>query len=151
MTPKELIIKYVAEKFYDKKIKLKDLTDAERVRFYSSFEKFSSFEKNDIFRKIVEGASRSNSDVSALAQRLGPWGRNLLMFSVLVSLYTIANAEDKMQATVREIAITGSGVAGGIAGGAAAGLVCGPAAPACVAVGAIIGGALAALGVSLFW
>jgi len=151
MKPKDLIIKYVAEKFYGKKIEFKRLSDAEKIRFYANFERFSNFEKNDIFRKIVDGSSRSNAEVTAFAQRLGPIGRNLVVFSVLASLYTIAMAEDKVQTTVREVAITGAGVAGGIAGGATAGLVCGPAAPACVAVGAIIGGALAAFGVSLFW
>ncbi len=45
----------------------------------------------------------------------------------------------------------GGGIAGGIAGGAAAGLVCGPGAPVCVGIGAFVGGALAAFGVSLFF
>jgi len=37
----------------------------------------------------------------------------------------------------------------GAAGGAAAGLICGPGAPACVTVGAFVGGTLGALGMDL--
>lgn len=39
----------------------------------------------------------------------------------------------------------------GIGGGAIAGLACGPGAPVCITIGAFVGGAVAALGVDLFW
>ena len=58
-------------------------------------------------------------------------------------------AEDKAAAAKEEAAVTGAGIGGGIAGGAIAGLACGPGAPVCVGIGAFVGGALAAFGVSL--
>lgn len=48
---------------------------------------------------------------------------------------------------MKEVAVTGAG----IAGGALAGLACGPGAPVCVAIGAFVGGALAAFGTDYFW
>ena len=75
----------------------------------------------------------------------------MIVVSLALSAYNIAVAEDKVDASKREVAITGAGVAGGIAGGALAGLACGPGAPVCVTVGAFVGGALAALGVDWMW
>ena len=63
----------------------------------------------------------------------------------------MATADDKVDATKRELTVTGAGIGGGIAGGALAGLACGPGAPVCVVVGAFVGGALAAFGVDYFW
>jgi hypothetical protein len=78
-------------------------------------------------------------------------GRGLLVVSIAISVYSVANAEDKASAVRRELAVTGAGIGGGIAGGAVAGLACGPGAPVCVTVGAFVGGALAAFGVDFFW
>ena len=64
---------------------------------------------------------------------------------------TIATAEDEVAAAEEEAAVTGAGIAGGIAGGALAGLSCGPGAPVCVGIGAFVGAALAASGVSLMF
>lgn len=66
-----------------------------------------------------------------------------------VGVHLIIDAEAR-QAYSKEIVITGAGI-GGIAGGALAGLACGPGAPVCVTVGAFVGGALAAFGVSITW
>lgn len=74
-----------------------------------------------------------------------------IFVSVAISVYTIATADNKFDAAGKEIAVTGASIAGGIAGGALAGLACGPGAPVCVTVGAFVGGALAAFGVSAIW
>lgn len=66
-------------------------------------------------------------------------------------VYQVASAQDKAGTAKRELVSTGAGVGGGILGGAVAGLACGPGAPVCVAVGAFVGGALAAFGVDFFW
>ena len=76
--------------------------------------------------------------------------RGLILFSIGLSAYTIATSTNKTETAMREAALTGAGIGGGIAGGALAGLACGPGAPVCVTVGAFIGGALSALGVSRF-
>jgi hypothetical protein len=78
-------------------------------------------------------------------------GRGLIVLSIGVSVYTVATADDPVDAAGRELAVTGGGVGGGIAGGALAGLACGPGMPVCVTVGAFVGGALAAFGVDYFW
>ena len=84
-------------------------------------------------------------------RKLSYAGRGLIVISIALSVYTVATADDKLNAASREATITGAGIGGGLAGGAIAGLVCGPGAPVCVTVGAFVGGALAAFGVSIAW
>lgn len=84
-------------------------------------------------------------------RRLSYAGKGLIALSIALSVYTAATAEDKVDAAGRELAVSGAGIGGGIAGGALAGLACGPGAPVCVTVGAFVGGALAAFGVSMIW
>jgi len=115
------------------------------------FERLSTSEKNRIYERIVRSAGRSNADVTTLTRRLGTAGRGLVVLSVALSVYNVAVAENKTQAAGREAVSMGAGIAGGIGGGALAGLACGPGAPVCVTVGAFVGGALAAFGVSWFW
>jgi hypothetical protein len=112
------------------------------------FEYLSKPERNRIFVEIVESSGRSNPRVTAAMQRIGHAGRGLIVLSVALSTYNVAVAENKSLAVARKATITGAGIGGGIAGGALAGLACGPGAPVCVTVGAFIGGALAAFGVS---
>lgn len=115
------------------------------------FNKLTSLQKDAVYAEIVKSAGRSNPKVTAVMRQLSYAGRSLIVVSIAMSAYTIASAENKLQATGREAAITGAGIGGGIAGGALAGLACGPGAPVCVTVGAFVGGALAAFGVSFVW
>ncbi|PZO67871.1 MAG: hypothetical protein DI498_02540 [Paracoccus denitrificans] len=73
--------------------------------------------------------------------------------SLGVAIYNVAEADpaDRPRVAAREGAILGGGVAGGALGGAAAGLICGPGAPICSSIGAVVGGALGAFGMSLFF
>lgn len=116
-----------------------------------SFEGLSAAEKNAVYAEIVASAGKSRPEVTAMMQRLSHAGRGLIFVSLGISVYTVATADDKLQAASREAALTGAGVGGGIAGGALAGLACGPGAPVCVTLGAFIGGGLAAFGVATFW
>ena len=84
-------------------------------------------------------------------KKLSHAGRGLIVISIALSVYTVATAENKVDAAGKEIVVTGAGIGGGIAGGALAGLACGPGAPVCVTVGAFVGGALVAFGVGLAW
>ena len=73
----------------------------------------------------------------------------MIIFSLAVSVYNVATAEDKAKAAVNEGVVIGGGFAGGAAGGAVAGLACGPGAPVCVTIGVFVGGALGAFGADL--
>lgn len=115
------------------------------------FDQLTPAQKNSVYGEIVRSSGQSNPRVSATMRRLSYAGRGLVVLSIALSVYTVATAEDKVDAAGRELAVSGAGIGGGIAGGALAGLACGPGAPVCVTVGAFVGGALAAFGVSMMW
>ena len=117
----------------------------------ADFTKLDNAQQNRVYAEIVKSAGKPNARINAAMPRLSRAGRGLLFLSLAVSVYEVANADDKIEAAGRELAVTGAGIGGGIAGGALAGLACGPGAPVCVTVGAFIGGALAAFGVDLLW
>lgn len=114
-----------------------------------TFSELSAVDQDKVYAEIVKAAGRSNPKVNAALLKWRYVGRGLIVISIGVSVYNIATAEDPGAQAVEEVAVTGAGIAGGVAGGAAAGLVCGPGAPVCVTVGGLVGGALAAFGVSL--
>lgn len=115
------------------------------------FAQLSTPQKNAIYASIVTSAGKSNAAVTKAMSRLSFAGKGILGLSLALSAYTIATSDNKVAATQKEAATLGASIAGGIAGGAMAGLACGPGAPACVTVGAFVGGALAAFGISSFW
>lgn len=117
----------------------------------AKFQALTNSQQQAVYGAIVESAGKSNPKVSATMRRLSNAGKGLIVLSLGLSIYRIAVAEDKVDAAAQEAAITGAGIGGGVAGGAIAGLACGPGAPVCVGVGAFVGGALAAFGVSFFW
>ncbi len=117
----------------------------------ADFGLLNSAQKDRIFAAIVESAGEANPRVMEQMRVASRAGRALLVFSIAMSVYNIATSNDKVNATKKEIVITGAGIAGGALGGAAAGLMCGPGAPACVVVGAFVGGAMAAMGVEWAW
>jgi hypothetical protein len=117
----------------------------------ANFNRLSAAQQNNVYGEIVKSAGKSNPTVTAAMRNLSRAGRGLLFLSLALSIYTIANSDNKPRAIAREATITGAGIGGGIAGGALAGLACGPGAPVCVTIGAFVGGALAAFGVSALW
>lgn len=108
-------------------------------------------QKNSVYAEIVKSAGKSNPKITATMRKLSGAGRGLIFISIALSVYTVATAENKSKAVVKEVTVAGAGIGGGIAGGALAGLACGPGAPLCVTVGAFVGGALVAFGVSSLW
>lgn len=108
-------------------------------------------QKNAIYASVVSSAGKPNLVVSTTMRRLSYAGKGVIYVGIAVAVYHIATSTDKVAATGTELVITGAGIGGGIAGGAMAGLACGPAAPVCVGIGAFVGGALAAFGVSFLW
>ncbi len=117
----------------------------------ANFNNLPSSSKEAVYAEVVKSAGKSDPVMTNRIQRLAPAARGLVVLSIAVAVYNIAVAEDKMSAAGREVVIAGAGVGGGFAGGAVAGLACGPGAPVCVTIGAFIGGALSAFGVSMFW
>ena len=104
-----------------------------------------------VYGEIVAAAARTNPRVNAQTVRIGRAGRGLLLLSVAISVYTVWNADDKVAAAEKEVAVTGAGIAGGVAGGMLAGLACGWGAPVRATIGAFVGGAVAGLGVDFLW
>jgi hypothetical protein len=116
-----------------------------------TFDGLSKTKQNTVYSEIVKSAGKSNPKVTASMKKLSFAGRSLVFLSIAISVYTVSTADNKFNAAGKEIVITGAGIGGGFAGGALAGLACGPGAPVCVTVGAFVGGALAAFGVSMAW
>ena len=117
----------------------------------TDFSRLTQARKDLVFGEIVKSAGKSNPRVTGLMKNLSVAGKGLIVLTVAISVYNIAVADDKVDAAKREVVIVGVSIAGGAAGGALAGLACGPGAPVCVTVGAFVGGALAAFGVSMAW
>lgn len=117
----------------------------------ADFTRLTLDQQNRVHAALVESAGKSNPRVTARMRTVSRAGRGLLFLSLGISVYTIATADDKVEAATHEGAVTGAGIAGGMAGGALSGLMCGPGAPVCVTIGAFVGGAAAAIGVDFFW
>lgn len=117
----------------------------------ATFARLTKAQQNTVYAEIVKSAGKSNPKVTSAMRQLSYAGRGLIVISIALSVYTVATSDNKFNAAGKEIAITGAGIGGGLVGGAIAGLACGPGAPVCVTVGAFVGGALAAFGVSIVW
>ncbi len=111
------------------------------------FDALSAAQKNQVYGEVVKAAGRPDKKFSAKALRWLRYGRGLIVLSLAVSVYNVVTSDTPVETAGHEGAIIGAGIGGGIAGGALAGLACGPGAPACVTIGAFVGGALAAFGV----
>ncbi len=119
--------------------------------FGKDFLSLTARQQDEVYAALVSAAGRSNPQVNARMARWSRIGRGLIVISIGVAVYTIATSDDPVAQAVEEAAIMGGGIAGGVAGGAAAGLLCGPGAPICVGIGAVVGGIAGAFGVSLFF
>ncbi len=108
----------------------------------ANFNTLSTTQKNAVFSKIVDSAGRSSPRINTYLRLGSRWGRRFIYFSLAVSVYNIATADNPGQQAAREATVLGAGMAG-MAVGAWAGLACGPLAPACVPIFGFVGGALA--------
>lgn len=135
-------------------ITLNDLIARKTMQLHGAnadFNRLSDQHRNIIYEEIVRSSGRSRPSVDIYMRKASAAGRGLIFLTLAISVYNVTTAEDKVDVVKKEAAVAGAGVGGGIAGGALAGLACGPGAPVCVTVGAFVGGALAAFGVSYFW
>jgi hypothetical protein len=111
------------------------------------FDRLTSAQPNSVYSEVVRSAGKSNPAVTARMRTVSRAGKGLIVLSLAISVYVVATADDPWAAAGREATVTSAGVVGGMAAGALAGLACGPGAPACVTIGAFVGGALVAFGV----
>ena len=110
-----------------------------------TFAQLTPAEQGKVYQKIIEASGTDRLSVTKAARRLDKLGRALIAVGIVISIYNIATAENKRDATAREAAKLVGGVAGGAATGALMGLACGPGAPVCVGLGVLIGGVLGAM------
>lgn len=146
--------KSIAQKLKQEGRTLNEIIAKKSTTLYGSkvsFKDLSLEKQNKVYSGVVTSAGKSDPKVTMAMKKLSHAGRGLIFLSIALSVYTVATAENKIDAAGKELAITSAGVGGGIAGGALAGLACGPGAPVCVTVGAFVGGALAAFGVGMIW
>ena len=78
----------------------------------ADFGRLSPAQQNAVYAEIVEAAGRSNPRVTSTMRRLSRAGRGLIVLSIGLSVYTVATADDPVDAAGRELAVTGAGIGG---------------------------------------
>jgi hypothetical protein len=128
---------------------------AELIEHYSKklfgrgFKQLTPAQQDQVYAEVVRAAGRPRPRFTSLARNLGRVGRGLLIVSLAYVTYAVAPSDRPGREAVRQGVGIGAGIGGSIAGGAVAGLACGPGAPFCVGVGALVGGIAFAVGVDL--
>jgi hypothetical protein len=117
--------------------------------FSREFAELTAAEQDEVFLAIARAAGRPNQGFTAAARNLGRVGRGLIVVSIAFSAYSVATSDRPGRETARQGATIGVGFLGSVTGGAAAGAICGPGAPVCVGVGAVIGGVAFAFGAEI--
>ena len=110
--------------------------------FKTEFATLNAAQRDAVFLEIVRAGGRPNPYYTKLAARVGKAGKAVLIVSFAFAAYNVATSDRPGREAVKQSVSLGAG----IAGGAAAGLACGPGAPVCVGVGALVGGIVVALG-----
>ena len=96
---------------------------------------------------MIERSGLPNAGINRVAQYGGYLGKGLVVVTAAIVVHNIYAADDKIEAVKDEVVNLTGGALGASLGGGLAGLVCGPGAPACVALGVFIGGALTSYGI----
>jgi hypothetical protein len=117
--------------------------------FTKEFAQLTAAEQDQVLLAVVRASGRPNAQFTAAARNLGKVGRGLVLVSIAMAAYSIASSDRPGREAVKQGTTAGLGFLGSLAGGAAAGLVCGPGAPVCVGIGAVIGGAAFAFGADM--
>ena len=115
---------------------------AAQALFKKPFAELDNAQQTAAYLEVVESAGRARPGPTRFARRAGVAGRALFILGIGLAVYDIANSEDKVWQTGRELSNMGGGIAGGVAAGALAGIWLGPVG---VAVGAFVGGVAGAL------
>ena len=117
--------------------------------FRLPFSELSAAQQDQVFQEIIRASGRPNPRFTALARNLGRVGKGLFVVSIAFATYQIVESDRRGREFVRQGVGIGAGIGGSIAGGALAGLACGPGAPICMGVGALVGGVAFAIGIDV--
>jgi len=120
-------------------------------RYARSFSTLTQVERDSVWLDIVHAAGRSNPRVNLSVRWYGIAGRTLLIASLALAIYSVAEANDKPREVAKQGAIFGAGAAGGILAGAAVVTLASNPAGWVVGVTIFVGGALTGLGTSEFF
>lgn len=101
------------------------------------FESLKESQRTSVFEEIIKGAGRSNAPVDAEMRALGATSRLFWALTVLMAVYDIGSARDKVAATVHLVAVVGTGI---LAGEILGGIVGSFAGPGGTVVGVVVGG-----------
>lgn len=123
---------------------LAQLQEAKAKRLYRMpYSQLNESAQKRVWLSIVESAGRDNPRVSKIVKWGGRAGKVFAVVTVAIAVWNIAQAENKVDATLREGSAIGGAFAGAAIGGWA-GAVCGPGAVICVPLGIFVGGILGA-------
>jgi hypothetical protein len=134
-------------------------TFAQLTEYYATelfgrpFAELTAAEQDGVFARIILKSGQPNLRFTRLARIGGKVGKGLVIVTIAFAVYNVATSDRPGREVVRQGVGIGAGIGGSIAGGALAGLACGPGAPVCVGIGALVGGIAFAVGadVSFTW
>lgn len=117
-------------------------------KYGTTFSELSEGKQSGVYAEIIRAAGRPDPGVMELAEKIGRVGRRVLLVSLAIAVYEVAESDDKPREVARQGALASAGVIGGWAAGTAAVAagMCAATAPVCVGVAAFAGGLLAAFG-----
>ncbi|WP_353328285.1 hypothetical protein [Chitiniphilus shinanonensis] len=113
--------------------------------FRSPFNALSAAQQDQVYLEIIQSAGRTNPKVNVQIRYFKMSGRALLIFSLAVSVYSVAEAEDKERQALKEASTTGASLLGALGAGAGVALVVSNPAGWVVGLSALVGGALTGL------
>lgn len=111
--------------------------------FKTSFNQLNETQQKQLWLSIVKSAGKDNNFWSKFAKWGGRAGKGFVVVTVAISVWNIAQAENKVDATLKEGSAIGGAFAGAAIGGWA-GTACGPGAVICVPLGIFVGGIIGA-------
>ena len=115
-------------------------------KFQKPFKNLSAAQQDVVFAEIIRAAGSPNLKYTYIARNLGRVGKGLVIVTMAFAVYEVTESDRPGREVARQAAGIGAGLGGSMAGGALAGLACGPGAPICVGVGALVGGIVFAVG-----
>jgi hypothetical protein len=142
-------------------VALADLEDAYAIKMFEKalkdrapppgagprvFDRLSKGEQNQVRLEIVESSTPVEAKLPASAGKWGKIGKCLMIAGVTISIYNVAVADDKLKQASREVVGFGGGMMAGAATGATVSELAPTAAPIIIALSALLGGILGALG-----
>ena len=114
--------------------------------FGRPFAELTAAEQDLVFARIILKSGQPNLRFTRMARIGGRVGKGLFIVSLAFAVYFVATSDRPGREAARQGVGIGAGLGGAMAGGALAGLACGPGAPVCVGIGALVGGIAFAVG-----